>query len=300
MMDGFRAGDEQLGGIQAFQTARALVLRWLPLLAGGKRWLAACSTSQGYQSQRAGESPAVFDHVTIRVSDRATSERFYDTVLPAVGLGEHRRGELYTEWGDFSIAHADDVKPVTRRLHIAFAAPSREQVDEFWRAGTEAGYRDDGAPGPRPQYGEDYYGGFLLDPDGNNVEAVHIGGVGPSGSIEHLWIRVRDVAASKQFYETIAPYSGVKLNTDTPRRAQFVGSQGSFSVVAGEPAENVHLAFAASENETVDDFYRAAMKAGYRDEGAPGERALYHAGYYGAFVLDPDGNNVEVVNHNRV
>ena len=53
--------------------------------------------------------------------------------------------------------------------------PSRAHVDEFWRAGTEAGYRDDGAPGPRPQYSPDYYGGFLLDPDGNSAEAVHHG-----------------------------------------------------------------------------------------------------------------------------
>ena len=60
---------------------------------------------------------------------------------------------------------------MTRRLHIGFAAPSREHVDAFWRAGTEAGYQDDGAPGPRPQYHADYYGAFLLDPDGNSAEA---------------------------------------------------------------------------------------------------------------------------------
>ena len=67
----------------------------------------------------------------------------------------------------------------------------------------------------------------------------------------------------------------------------------------GTPAEQVDLAFAASENATVDAFHRALTEAGYRDNGAPGERRVYHPGYYGAFVLDPDGNNVEVVNHNR-
>lgn len=237
--------------------------------------------------------------MTIRVSDRPASERFYDAVLPAVGLTEPRRGDLYSEWGDFSIAQADDTKPVTRRLHVAFAAPSREKVDEFWRAGTQAGYRDEGPPGLRPHYGEDYYGGFLLDPDGNSVEAVHMGDMGASGTIEHLWIRVRDVAVSKRFYETIASYSRFMLNADTPDRAQFVGAEGSFSVVAGEAAENIHLAFPAPENATVDDFHRAAIEAGYRDEGPPGERPIYHHGYYGAFILDPDGNNVEVVNHNR-
>jgi len=188
---------------------------------------------------------------------------------------------------------------VTRGLHIGFVAPSRAHVDEFWRVGTDAGYRDDGSPGPRPQYGDDSYGGFLLDPDGNSAEAVHHGGLRAGGGIDHLWIRVADVGASKQFYETISPYAGFTLRRDTPDRAQFVGENGSFSVVAGTPTEHVHFAFPAGENRTVDDFHRAATEAGSRDNGAPGERTVYHAGYYGAFVLDPDGNNVEVVNHNR-
>ena len=67
----------------------------------------------------------------------------------------------------------------------------------------------------------------------------------------------------------------------------------------GPPTEQLHMAFPASENTTVDDFHRALTEAGYADNGAPGERLVYHVGYYGAFVLDPDGNNIEVVNHNR-
>jgi predicted lactoylglutathione lyase len=59
------------------------------------------------------------------------------------------------------------------------------------------------------------------------------------------------------------------------------------------------MAFPASDNETVDAFHEAAIEAGYRDNGLPRERPIYHEGYYGAYVLDPDGNNVEVVNHNR-
>jgi catechol 2,3-dioxygenase-like lactoylglutathione lyase family enzyme len=115
----------------------------------------------------------VFDHVTIRVSDREASERFYETVLRTLGIEQTFSGEPLAEWGDFSLAPAEEGKPVTRGLHIGFAAPSRAHVDEFWRAGTEAGHRDDGPPGRRPEYGEDYYGGFLLDPDGNNVEVVN-------------------------------------------------------------------------------------------------------------------------------
>ncbi len=59
------------------------------------------------------------------------------------------------------------------------------------------------------------------------------------------------------------------------------------------------MAFPAAENATVDAFHEAATGAGHRDNGGPGERPVYHPGYYAAFVLDPDGNNIEVVNHNR-
>ena len=63
--------------------------------------------------------------------------------------------------------------------------------------------------------------------------------------------------------------------------------------------EHVHLAFPADADATVGGFHAAALAAGYEDHGAPGERAVYHPGYYGAFVLDPDAHNIEFVNHNR-
>jgi catechol 2,3-dioxygenase-like lactoylglutathione lyase family enzyme len=239
----------------------------------------------------------MFDHVTIRVADREASERFYDTVLAPLGL-EPNRVELFTEWGDFSVAPVSDEHPPTRRLHVAFGTESREQVDAFWQAGVDAGYRDDGAPGPRPQYTPDYYGGFLLDPDGNSAEAVHLARTRP-GLIDHLWIRVADVAAAKGFYSTIAPHAGLRLASEEPEFAHFRGEGGSVSFLPGTPTEHVHLAFPARENATVDTFHDAATEAGYRDNGGPGERPIYHPGYYGAFVLDPDGNNVEVVCHNR-
>jgi catechol 2,3-dioxygenase-like lactoylglutathione lyase family enzyme len=242
----------------------------------------------------------VFDHVTIRVSDRAAAERFYDTVLPSVGLDESRRFGRYTLWGDFSIVEASADEPVTRGLHVGFFAPSHEVVDEFWRSGTEAGYRDDGPPGPRPRYREDYYGAFLLDPDGNSIEAVHHGLDREPGDIDHLWIRVADLAASRGFYETIAPHAGLRLVSVLKDRVHFAGSRSSFGLVAGEPTtEPFHMAFPAGDDQTVREFHRVATEAGHRDNGVPGERSEYHAGYYGAFVLDPDGNNVEVVNHNR-
>jgi catechol 2,3-dioxygenase-like lactoylglutathione lyase family enzyme len=249
---------------------------------------------------RRGTLPDVFDHVTIRATDREASERFYETVLRALGREPTYRGEDLVEWDDFSVAQADADHPPTRGLHLGFAAPSREHVDAFHAAGTGAGYRDDGAPGPRPQYMEDYYGSFLLDPDGNSAEAVHHGDLREDGTIDHLWIRVPDVRAAKLFYESIAPHAGLRLGTDLPERALFRGQTGSFSLVAaGPPTENVHLAFPAADDGTVNAFHRAALAGGYEELGPPGERPEYHPGYYAAYVRDPAGHNVEVVHHDR-
>ena len=124
----------------------------------------------------------MFDHVTIRASDRRASERFYDLVLRTLGIERTHGDEHYFEWGDFSLAQGP---PVTRGLHIAFGAPTREHVHvafpasenetvhAFHRAATAAGYEDNGAPGERPVYHPGYYGAFVLDPDGNNVEVVN-------------------------------------------------------------------------------------------------------------------------------
>ena len=241
----------------------------------------------------------MFDHVSLRVSDLDASARFYATVLETLGVHASYSSSEIAEWDDFSLMPASGPHAVTRRLHIGFGASSREHVDAFWRAGVDAGYRDDGEPGPRPQYSPGYYGGFLLDPDGNSAEAVVHERSGGPGVIDHLWIRVADVAASQRFYATIAPYAGLRPGADGPDRVQFRTASSSFSLVPGAPTADVHIAFGADDDSTVDAFWRAATEAGYRDNGAPGERARYHPGYYGAYVLDPDGHNIEVVNHNR-
>ena len=244
----------------------------------------------------------MFDHVTIRVSDREASERFYDLVLATLRIGKtFADDEGFAEWDDFSLSAWSPGKPVTRRLHIGFAAPSREHVDEFWRAGTDAGFQSDGEPGPRPEYGETYYGSFLLDPDGNSAEAVHHDDLRRGGNIDHLWFRVADVEAAKEFYESVGRHAGFRLHRDLPERAQFKdeGSRGTFSVVAGERTDPFHMAFGVDDNATVEAFHAALTAEGYRDNGKPGERRKYHPGYYGAFVFDPDGHNIELVNHNR-
>jgi catechol 2,3-dioxygenase-like lactoylglutathione lyase family enzyme len=241
----------------------------------------------------------MFDHVTIRVSDTAASERFYETLLSPLGIEKSHSDDGLAEWDDFSIAPVEQGRPTTLGLHVGFVAPSRAEVDEFWRVGTAAGFRDDGAPGPRPQYREDYYGAFLLDPDGNSVEAVHHGAMRRAGGIDHLWIRVADVAASRRFYEAVAPHTGFSLTADRPDYARFAGSASTFSLLPGAPTRHVHMAFGTTDDAVVEAFHRSAVESGYRDNGGPGERPVYHRGYYGAYVLDPDGNNVEIVNHRR-
>lgn len=235
----------------------------------------------------------MFDHVEIHVSDPAASRAFYGEAL---GLPTFD-GEL-VEWGDFGTVPVDEEHPLTRNLHIAFGAESRDDVDAWWNRLTEAGYENDGEPGPRPQYSASYYGAFVLDPDGNSVEAVHHDR-SRAREIDHLWLRTEDVAAAKRFYETVAPAVGIHLVHQSPDRIRFTDGTGSFSFVAGEPTEHVHLAFGVPDFAAVSRFHELATAAGYADNGAPGERPQYHPGYYGAFVLDANGHNVEAVFHDR-
>jgi catechol 2,3-dioxygenase-like lactoylglutathione lyase family enzyme len=222
--------------------------------------------------------------------------------LAELGHGEPYCGDHFFEWDDLSISAARDDRPVTRNLHLALLARSgRNQVDAWWEAMTYAGYPDDGAPGPRPQYSPGYYGAFVRDPEGNSVEAVHHDEPrGGENRLDHLWIRVRDLDASRRFYETVAPVVGLRVREGAETRFHVAGAERSFALVRDDPVtENVHLAFPSPDRATVEAFHRAALGAGFRDNGAPGERPRYHVGYYGAYVLDPDGNNVEAVFHDR-
>jgi catechol 2,3-dioxygenase-like lactoylglutathione lyase family enzyme len=243
----------------------------------------------------------VFDHVTLRVDDLEASRRCYELALAELGYGEPYRGPHVFEWEDISISAARDDRPATRNLHLALAAESREQVDSWWRALTAAGHPDDGAPGPRPEYSPSYYGAFVRDPDGNSLEAVHHDKPREGENrLDHLWIRVGDLAESRLFYETVAPAVGLRIKDGDERRFHVTSGGRSFALVQDEPVtKNLHLAFPAPDRATVEAFHRAAVEAGFRDNGAPGERPRYHPGYYGAFVLDPDGNNIEAVFHDR-
>ncbi|MCW3005696.1 MAG: Glyoxalase/bleomycin resistance protein/dioxygenase [Solirubrobacterales bacterium] len=243
----------------------------------------------------------MFDHVTARVSDRAQSERFFETVLVPLGIDATYRSTAFAVWDDFEITQTDAAHEVTRRLHIAFAAPTREQVDAFWQAGVDAGYEDDGRPGLRPEYADDYYGAFLRDPDGNSVEAVHRDGRRHrDGVVDHVRIRVAELEPAAVFYRAVAETTGIVIRRDDAFGLALSRDEagGAFSLVPGLATENVHLAF-AGDDDTIRRFYETLVGAGFRGNGEPGERPSYHPGYYAAYVLDPDGNNIEVVDHHR-
>lgn len=116
--------------------------------------------------------------------------------------------------------------------------------------------------------------------------------------IDHLSIHVSDMAASKRFYEAALKPLGYTLMMDYGDQAVGLGEGGKpdfwLSKGAAHPS---HIAFRSVDRATVDAFHAAAIAAGGRDNGTPGVRAQYHPGYYGAFVLDPDGYNVEAVCH---
>jgi catechol 2,3-dioxygenase-like lactoylglutathione lyase family enzyme len=114
----------------------------------------------------------LIDHIHLRARDLEASKHFYRAVLTAIGRGDAiHEGETFFSADELWIDAADGY---TSRVHLAFQTPDRETVARFHAAGLEAGGRDNGAPGERP-YHPGYYGAFLLDPDGNNVEAVHHG-----------------------------------------------------------------------------------------------------------------------------
>jgi catechol 2,3-dioxygenase-like lactoylglutathione lyase family enzyme len=125
--------------------------------------------------------PEPIDHVDIRVSDVAASRAFYDAALAPLGL--HPRAEGIDPAGGFELVyggafaiHSVSAEPgqdtVTAGAHIAFRAASRQAVGAFYEAALAHGGRSIGEPGPRAAYSPGYYGAFVLDPDGNNIEAV--------------------------------------------------------------------------------------------------------------------------------
>lgn len=117
----------------------------------------------------------MLDHVTIGVSDLDRGKEFYDAALRPLGIARlYADGEIFAGYGAAGKAFfwIGLRREVITGAHVAFAAPDRAAVDAFYHAALAAGGRDNGAPGLRPRYHRDYYGAFILDRDGHNIEAV--------------------------------------------------------------------------------------------------------------------------------
>lgn len=116
--------------------------------------------------------------------------------------------------------------------------------------------------------------------------------------IDHISLNVSDAKASRVFYESALAPLGYRVLMEF-EGVYGLGAQAGpdLWLVPAESPTPVHLALTAESTQQVDDFHRAALAAGGADNGAPGERPHYHPGYYGAFVLDPDGHNLEAVFH---
>jgi catechol 2,3-dioxygenase-like lactoylglutathione lyase family enzyme len=111
--------------------------------------------------------------------------------------------------------------------------------------------------------------------------------------LDHVHLRVADLEASRAFYAAALGAVGLEIGMEGPG---FFAADELFVSADGEPTARVHIAFQAPDRETVHRFHEAVLATGAPDNGAPGERS-YHPGYYAAYALDPDGNNVEAVFH---
>jgi catechol 2,3-dioxygenase-like lactoylglutathione lyase family enzyme len=126
--------------------------------------------------------------------------------------------------------------------------------------------------------------------------------------LDHVGVTVADLAVSRAFYDAALKPLGLSVQMAVTAEETGGKYEGLGFGTAGKPgfwlsraarplSGPIHLAFTAADRKSVDAFYAAAMASGGRDNGAPGLRAHYHPNYYGAFVLDPDGNNIEAVCH---
>ena len=124
------------------------------------------------------DNPSILSHVSVGTNDLERALQFYDAVLPAIGCSrvmEHAGGVAFGKaYPEFWVQTPADghAASVGNGYHVGFFADSRETVDEFHRRAIAAGGADEGAPGPRPEYGAPYYGCFVRDPDGHKIEAA--------------------------------------------------------------------------------------------------------------------------------
>ncbi len=233
-------------------------------------------------------------HVTLRTSDVPRATALLNALLGELGHEPQEADPEYTDWGNFGIAPAGlGGRGLTTNVHVGLLAESREAVDRFHAVGVELGCEDDGAPGPRPQYAPDYYGGFLRTFDGWSIEAVH-GDTG-GNAVHHIALGTADLEAARPLIRALADALGWEVRADVPGNFRIgTDDDARLSLFDGRPpSQNVHFGFLVDSVDDVHRIHEQLLAAGWADDGAPGPRPEYSNGYYGGFLTGPDGNSYE-------
>jgi catechol 2,3-dioxygenase-like lactoylglutathione lyase family enzyme len=158
----------------------------------------------------------------------------------------------------------------------------------------------------RARSGADRRGGRRRQRDSLPASAHGLAAAREVKMLDHIGLKVTDVERARTFYDQALKPLGVSVVMEVPKEktgsTPYLGygeGQKPYFWIGqeGRATEQLHVAFVAASRAKVDEFYRAAMAAGGRDNGPPGLRPYYHPAYYGAFVLDPDGHNIEAVCH---
>lgn len=254
-----------------------------------------------------------FAGVTLGADDLARARRFYDAALAPLGLaplvvrqaeaGYGRAGGEAVVW----LLRPFNGLPATwgNGTHVAFLAASREAVDGFHAGGLAAGGSDEGAPGLRPHYGDDYYGAYLRDPVGNKLQAVCYLGQDPAIAaaepFSHVTLGCNDLERARAFYDPAMAALGLARVVDEAELSYGYGPAGSrlpwvyaHRTFDGRPAtwaNGFQAMWRAGSPAEVEAFHAAGLANGGLDEGGPGPR-LYREGYFGAYLRDPDGNKL--------
>lgn len=267
----------------------------------------------------------MLSHFTLGSNNLTRAQQFYTPVMAVLGqsLLESSDEYCYRHYGlSFdSYPHLFVCLPInelpatwSNGFHIAFHAQTTTAVDAFHAAAIANGGSDDGPPGLRTHYNDDYYAAYVRDPDGNKLQAVHYqNGRDPGHTgdvVSHITLGVHEFERDRAFYSDILGEIGYVERPDQSgthdgsQDTAFGFEDGDLPLVYiqspfdGRPAtwgNGIHTAFHAPSRHAVDRFHALALQHGGVCEGPPGLRPHYSANYYGAYVRDLVGNKLQAV-----
>ncbi len=243
----------------------------------------------------------MFDHVGIRVADQDASKRFYATVLAALGIELDTDEPGLLEWDDFALGRIRAGAP--RRRAGCTSASWRRRASTSTRSGGRAPRPGSATRRARPAARVPrrlLRRASCSTPTATAPRPSTTATCARAGTSTTCGSASPTCAAAAAFYREISPSPASSCATRTPaaRTSPAPPPRSCCSRTSGRPSTCTSRSRRTRTPPSTPSTH-AAIAAGYRDNGGPGERPEYHEGYYGAFVLDPDGNNIEVVCHNR-